>query len=293
MQYLLINYCDPNNNIDQITLTYKLRNHSVVGKWIDRVKLAQAQYEIDNPGRFYGFGSAEDQVQYALAKITQCIDVINQYQPIIDRYPADVNDQDSLNYLHHVFEEYHGLLDEQNTEYWLNAPTDVRLALADLNILVHRCESVDRGAHPRHVVTWYGLPKTEVLELEDYQLFEPTVQFGTVYLNYVEIGKTFDDLAVDNDQYIGEDAFRPFQHYSADFNVKFWSTTDRQIEEHRAILNGYYQENKEFFTARNLTLDHPYMTSGAIPLADLVDGNINTVISALETRQWVKSVNFI
>jgi hypothetical protein len=293
MQYLLINYCDPNNFTDEITLTYKLRDHSLVGKWIDRVKLAQSQYEIDNPGRFYGFGSAEQQAEYALAKIAQCIDIINQHQPIIDRYPIDVNDQDTLNYLHHVFEEYHGLLDEQDTDYWLAAPDDVRVALADLNILVHRCESVDRGADPRHVVTWYGLPKTEVLDLDDYKLFEPNIEFGTVYLNYVEIGKTFDDLAIDNDQYIGDNAFQPFRHYSADFNVKFWSTTDRQVAEHRAILNAYFKENSEFFAVRNLTLDHPYMVSGAIPLADLVDDNKETVVSVLETRQWVKSVNFI
>jgi hypothetical protein len=292
MQYLLINYCDTNNPTDEITLTYKLRDHSLVGKWIDRVKLAQTQYEIDNPGRFYGFGSTEQQAEYALAKIEQCINIINQHQLIINRYPTDVNDQDTLNYLHHVFEEYHGLLDKQDTNYWLTAPDDVRVALADLNILVHRCESVGRGANPRHVVTWYGLPKTEVLDPADYKLFEPNIQFGTVYLNYVEIGKTFDDLAIDNDRYIGDDAFRPFRHYSADFNVKFWSTTDRQVAEHRAILNAYFQENSEFFAVRNLTLDHPYMVSGAIPLADLVDDK-ETVVSVLETRQWVKSVNFI
>jgi hypothetical protein len=33
------------------------------------------------------------------------------------------------------------------------------------------------------------------------------IKFGTVYLNYCEIGKTVEDLANDNDKYIGDDAF--------------------------------------------------------------------------------------
>lgn len=291
MQDLLIEYCDPTNHLDTVTLTYKLRNHSVADKWVERLQLAQATYAIDDPGRFYGFGTIREQTASALDQINQCIAVINDYQSIVNRSLATVDDQDTLNYLHSIFEQYHGLLDEQNTDYWQSAPTEVRSALANLNILVHRCESISRGAEPRHVVTWYGLPKTEVLELADYELFEPNIQFGTVYLNYVEIGKTFDDLAVDNDQYIGEDAFRPFQHYSADFNIKFWTTSDRQLEEHRAILNRYYDTNKEFFTARNLTMDHPYLRSGSIALADLVDDP--SIVEKLATRQWVKSVTLI
>lgn len=291
MQHLLIDYCNPSDHLDTVTLTYKLRDHAVTRKWVKRVRLAQASYAIDSPGRFYGFGSIEEQTTSALDQINQCISVINGYQLIISRHLTEVSDQDTLNYLHNIFERYHGLLDQQTTDYWLAAPEEVRQALANLNILVHRCESVARGAQPRHVVTWYGLPKTEVLDIADYDLFEPTIKFGSVYLNYVEIGKTFDDLAIDNDQYIGDDAFRPFKHFSADFNVKFWSTTDRQEQEHRAILNRYYEQNEEFFTARNLTLDHPYLRSGSIALADLVDDTAS--VGKLYTHQWVKSVTLI
>ena len=129
-----------------------------------------------------------------------------------------------------------------------------------------------------------------VLALEDYALFESNIQFGTVYLNYAEIGKTLDDLAHDNDQYISDDAFQPFRHYSADFNVKFYH---RQDANHDAIIKQYYDTHSDFFDQRNLPWGHPYLSSGQISLADLVDSNIDTVISALETRQWVKSVNFI
>jgi hypothetical protein len=260
----------------------------VTHKWIERVGQAQSQYHIDNPGRFYGFGSIEQQTLYALDQMNKCIDTINQYQPIVTRRLIDVNDQDTLNYLHNIFEQYHGLLDQQNTAFWNDAPVDVKIALADLNLLVHRCESIARGAEPRHVVTWYGLPKTETLADEDYQLFDTDIAFGTVYLNYVEIGKTLEDLAVDNDQYISDDAFQPFYHYSADFNVKFWTRQTGQID---SIIKEYYDKHSDFFASRNLMWGDPKLSIGAIPLADL--DSDPALVEQLSTKQWVKSVTLI
>jgi len=291
--YLLITYCNPKNQSDEITLSFQLRRHPVVPKWIERVTLAQEKYSIDDPGRFYGFGSAEEQEHQSLKLINDCIDDINSFEPIVERKLHNINDQDTLNYLHHIFEVYHGLLDEQTHELWQRAPSTVRKALAELNILVHRCESVYRGAKPRHVVTWYGLPKTETLADQDYHWFEQGTTFGTVYLNYVEIGKTLEDLAFDNDQYIHNDAFRPFTHYSADFNVKFWSDSSRQIEEYCSILNKYYYKHEQFFLDRNYLLDDPALALGSLPLADLIDKDHSRIIKLLETHQQVKSVTFI
>lgn len=290
MQHLLIEYCNSSNHADSVTLTYKLRTHPVVAKWVERVKLAQAQYSIDDPGRFYGFGPIEQQQQYALTSINNCIDIINNFEPLIARKLTQLDDQDTLNYLHHIFEVYHGLLDQQTHEFYLRAPAEVQKALADLNILVHRCESAYRGAMPRHVVTWYGLPKDVELDEADYQWFEHSTTFGTVYLNYVEIGKTLEDLAHDNDQYIADEAFKPFKHYSADFNVRFWTDSDRQIEENDSIIKTYYDKNEQFFKDRGFAWDTPQLARGTIPLADLVDEP--GVISKLENYQRVKSVSF-
>jgi hypothetical protein len=291
---LYIAYSNPTDPLDTFTLEYRLRDNSVVPKWCERIETAQEKYTIDAPDRFYGFGSRQEQISHAITQINNCIEAINKFDPIIDRRLKDINDQDTLNYLHHIFEVYHGLLDQQIHEFWIRAPNQVQRALADLNVLVHRCESVGRQALSRHVVTYYGLPKTQVLDQEDYSLFEDTVSFGTVYLNYVEIGKTLDDLAVDNDQYIGDDAFRPFKHHSADFNVKFWSSDDRQAESNRATIKAYYDTNREFFESKKLSWGHPYLASGSIPLADLqYTGNHKELLKELETHQWVKEVTLL
>lgn len=286
---LVIEYADPNNLDDSIKVNFKLRDHSFLHRWIERVETAQQQYSIDDPGRFYGFGPYEGQVADALQRINASVTTINLYNPIIDRELTDVHDQDTLNYLHHIFEMYHGLLDEQTRSifgsFWPDAPVAVKQALADLNLCVHRCESVAHGAHPRHVVTWYGLPKDKLLNLTDYKLFTEEWNYGTVMLNYVEIGKTLADLAVDNDKYIKPQAFQPFKHYSADFTVKFWNTDPLQINAKRAKIDTYYDDNRDFFGAWQTCF-----VDGSIPLADLVTP-IN--LAELEQRQYVKSVSFI
>ena len=288
---LYITYCNPDQTQDTFTLTYRLRSNSVVPKWCERVITAQKNYPIDDPGRFYGFGEVHQQQQDSLDRINACIYTINSFEKIIDRTLSTVDDQDTLNYLHHIFEVYHGLLDQQTHEYWLRAPIEVRVALADLNVLVHRCESVQRGCKPRHVITYYGLPKTKTLEVEDFVNFTDNYKFGTVYLNYVEIGKTLEDLAQDNDQYIADDAFRPFIHYSADFNVKFWNEDSRQLYQKHVNIKAYYDSNKEFFITRGLYWGHHYLQNGSVPLADLdYYRDQQELLDKLKTHQHVIGV---
>lgn len=282
---LHIEYANPSDLSDSITVTYRLRQTSIAQRWVNKILQAQAQYQIDDPARFYGFGSYESQVEDALDRINQNIMIINLHDDLINRTLTDVNDQDTLNYLHSIFEVYHGLLDyQQDDDYWQTLPESVKLALADLNLCVHRCESVARGASPRHVVTWYGLPKTDVLDLQDYDQVQYTWGAGTVFLNYAEIGKTLEDLAFDNDQYIAPGAFQPFRHFSADFVVRFYEQTPEQAMEKRAIIDAYYRSKKSFFGEW-----HPHYRPGNIAVADIVD---QIPFEELETRQYIKSVSF-
>jgi hypothetical protein len=185
------------------------------------------------------------------------------------------------------------MLDQQNHEFWLSAPDHVRTALAELNLCVHRCESVAKGAHPRFVCTWFGMPKTKRLLLN--QLTEHAtlhIKFGTVYLNYVEIGKTLLDLAQDNDQYIADEMFRPFDFYSADFNVKFYNTTESQVQDKLTLCQHYFDRNQDFFHR------HGYDHAGALellplnfPVAELESGLTDQqVIQAIATRQYITQV---
>ena len=270
-----------------LKLEFQIRSTPVAELWLERMQ-ARGSYPLDHPDRFYGFGTLAQEQARAVEYIQKCIATINTHEYLIER-PFEYT-QDCLNYLHSIFEQYHGLLDQQNSDYWLRAPETVRRALADLNLAVHRCESVASGTHPRFVCTWYGMPKTQQLALDlQEQYTDAQIKFGTVYLNYCEIGKTAEDLANDNDKYIGDDAFRPFDHYSADFNVQF---RDQDLTNRYHKIQNYIDQHRDFFLARGIT--NVYNTQARplrLPVADLVyNGSQEQIIAQIAERQWVQQV---
>lgn len=281
--------------LGDLTLTFNILNNPLAKLWIERMSLRK-QYPLDHPNRFYGFNSQEKDTEVALKMIQDSINTINNYSPIITKQLTSIEDQDTLNYLHNIFERYHGLLDQQDQEFFVNAPLEVKQALADLNINVHRCEAVVRGNRPRFVCTWYGLPKTETLPVElikQYGILKP--KFGTVCLNYCEIGKTLEDLTLDRDNYISDEAFRPFNHFSADFNVKMHEEPDSEIAEKLSMIETYFNEHVGFFQSRGYTtVNDPRLLPLRFPVAELVETMPRKqLLAEIQRRQQVTNITIL
>ena len=270
-----------------LELKFQIRDTPVAELWVERMQ-ARGSYPLDHPDRFYGFGTLEQEQLRAVEYIQHCIATINAHEIIIHR--SFEYTQDCLNYLHNIFERYHGLLDQQNTDYWSHAPDAVKKALAELNLAVHRCETVAKQTRPRLVCTWYGMPKAHQLglALQD-QYGDSQIKFGTVYLNYCEIGKTVEDLAYDKDKYIGDDAFRPFDHYSADFNIQFH---DQNLTDRYGKVQQYIDEHCDFFLARGITNVYNIQARPQrFPVADLIyDDNRDRLLADIAERQLVQQV---
>lgn len=272
---------------DPISLDFKIRDTPVAQLWVDRMHNRHT-WPLDHPDRFYGFGTLEQERDRAQTLIETCIETINAHQQLIHR-PFEWT-QDCLNYLHNIFEMHHGLLDQQTSEYWLSSPENVRRALAELNLAVHRCETVMKIPRPRFVCTWFGMPKTHRLDKElQLKYGETQIQFGTVYLNYCEIGKTVEELEYDNDKYIGDDAFRPFSHYSADFNVQFYND---DLSKKNDQIQRYIEQHQDFFLAHGINSVYNVKARPMrFPVADLIyNGNQTQLIEQIATRQWVSNV---
>ena len=286
-----IQYANPTDLNDVYSVQFKLKEHDVAQKWAHLVSIANKKYPIDDPGRFYGLYDKEELIKQALIKINHTVDIINNFEPIIDRHLENITDQDTLNYLHHIFEIYHGLLDLQTSDFWNRSPESVRKALADLNIHVHECELVGRNTipTPANAVTWYKMPKVIKLQDEDYKLFETVSHIGTVYILYTEIGKTLENLSVDNDQYIFDTAFKPFRYITADFIVKYYDDDPVQMKTKYHIMKEYYYTHEKFFSDRGLPWGHPYLSPGLIPVAE-IENKPADLIDKIKTRQWVKSI---
>lgn len=297
---LHLEYASHDPNISPLTIRYKLTNLPVTQRWADRLHTAiSMNIPIDNPGRFYGFDPIEIERKNAVNAINQCCDIIDAYRPgFVERRVKESNiEQDTLNYLHNIFEQYHGTLNKPH-EFFINAPESVKQALAQLNIEVHRCESMAKGSVrqllPTHMVTYYGLEKNNqfLLELEDYEHFTDFTEFGTVYLLYAEIGKTLQDLAIDQDVHVHEDAYKPFRHYTADFVIRMYSTSHQSWLKFRKLYKKHYDENKDYYLSKGYDYSHPYNRPGNIPLAKIINCPMD-IMQKLAIRQWVKSVRLV
>jgi hypothetical protein len=273
-------------------LKFRVHETPVAKLWLDRMD-NRNQYPMDHPDRFYGFNSPDIEIDRAVEYIQSCIAAINAHKKIIHRSFDSIHDQDCLNYLHNIFERYHGLLDQQDTEFWKDSPASVKQALAELNLAVHRCESVSRGSRPRLVCTWFGMPKTETLTTNLISSYgQLTPKFGTVCLNYVEIGKTLEDLTQDNDSYIADDAFKPFDHYSADFVVRFFELSNFEIDTKLNSMRQYYHTHREFFQSRGYNeFEDPRLLPYRIPVADLeTDIPQERLLKIIQQRQHITRV---
>lgn len=231
---------------------FAIENTPIAELWLEKMACRHS-WPLDDAQRFYHFNSYHDEQARAAQLIKQSIKTINKHKHIIKRTFKSVYDQDTLNYLHNIFERYHGMLDKQDHDFWLGAPSEVRSALSNLNVAVHRCEKLPYQK-PEFVCTWFGMPKTHTLPLELQQKFGKLGhEFGAVYLNYVEIGKTALHLARDNDQYIADEMFKPFNYYSADFIVTLHSSDAKQLEKDLHSISTYYSSHQDFFQTHGIT----------------------------------------
>ncbi len=274
-------------DLQDLQLNFRVLDTPLAELWVERMSLRHA-WLMDDQRRFYGFDSVQVEETRALDKINHCIQQILTHDSNVRHEPVtSVHDQDTLNYWHHVFETGHGFLEQQDQSNPLTA------VLAELNIAVHRCESVARGNRPRFVCTWYGMPKTQTVNLDVMQncgTLSP--KFGTVCLNYCEIGKTLEDLTQDRDNYISDQAFRPFSHYSADFNVRMHEETLGYISDKVLRMKHYYQAHSDFFLRHGYnTFDDPRLLPLRFPVAELIETRPrHELLEAIQQRQKVTQV---
>lgn len=281
-------------NKNQLTLSFKIVDTPIADMWVEQFRAAQ-HCEIDNPRRFYWFNSPEVEAENSLTIINNVIKRINQYEPLIPKPLDSIHNQDYLNYLHSIFETKHGLLHQQNAKLE-ETGVELRSALAELNIAVHRCEGTAKFNTPRIVCTKYKLSKEMYLPIDIMDRYGVLgTSFGTVYLNYSEIGKTLADLTRDNDNYISEDAFQPFSRLTADISVCFGDSRKEKMQDRLVDMKKYYDKNIDFFHKKGFTkFHHPQLMPLRFPVAKLIEEMPRSeLLKAIADRQFVSGIALV
>jgi len=283
------------NGQSNYELKFKLLDYSITQSWLKHLDLfVDAGQPWDDPKRFYNFPNTEYTESAVASHLKHLVTIIKNYAPeIITREIGETITQDDLNYFHHIFEVYHGLYDTQHkNNFFSNAPKEVQDALGDLNIWIHRYETL--GQMPRFVATWKYKPYRDEITENDYQLFSLAEEWGDLRLNYCEIGKTLYDLWHDNDSYIDPEAFRPLKHFCFDFTVRFTTTSAQEYNQQEKQIWEYFDSNADFFYKQGYTKYDPKLSLGGITIAKIESTHDKqTIIDAIAQHQQFKSIQIV
>ena len=247
-------------------LKFKLLDHHFARKWINCVLEAQQkQYPISEPWAIYNINSKMNS-EFIKNNINRLIQKVDSVEKLFDLQLQDINDQDTLNKIHAVFENNHGKLDEwKSNPLFKNKPNDFRKNLSEINQFVHACESI-KGT-PKIRVVYFDLPKTKRFSDSDYKLFTNKRKFGSLYHLYCDVGKPIESLAVDNDNHHHD--IVPNLHYSADCVIYFHTDSDDHVKKIEQKFQKYINDNKEYIKTKGYDIDSNRLTTGRIEIARL------------------------
>jgi hypothetical protein len=283
------------NSVTDYDLMFELVDIPIAHRWLTEVKLfVEYGSPWDDPFRFYNFQNNYWTHDRIVNKLKKIIDIINNHAPgTIDIVIVDSVTQDQLNYLHSIFEKCHGLYDQQQTNHFFTqSPGIVRSALSDLNIFIHRYESL--GDIPRFVATWYGKPQRQPILDSDFKHFTLVESWGDLRLNYCEIGKHLYDLWHDNDNYVSADAFKPQHWFSFDFTVRFTSKDPTYYTNIENLVWDYVQNNLDMFNRLGYSMHDPKLALGGITVAKLKENSSREeIIYNIDQHQQLKSIKII
>jgi len=239
------------NGREDLDLFFKVRTTDISKKWYVELK---KDYKLYETNRFSNWNNIS-----LINELNYHIDIINNYDFLIDKKISTDSTQQDFNYLHKFFEDLRGEI-THGTRWFSSAPDNVKNSVEKFNILIHQLESDIRtkNKHPTLVVTFNDAKR---IELKENDLKEFTFKWtsGTVYINYCHVGKTVLDMFKDQDKLA--EAVRPQTHYSADFMIKFGPSVNTLMYWLRYFILKLWLMKKNF--------KFKHLSLGMIPVADL------------------------
>ena len=277
---------------DVLTLEFDTYDTQLARRWYGILaEVLEHDPTLRENDRLYDFPGSTWDEQHVVDRINDCIRIINAYQVSIAETAVVGCSRSALNMLHKSFEDLRGGV-LTPTQFWLTAPTDVREAVNEYNVQIHRLEDLhdasNDGTHWPHVVITFRHFVRLPLHAEDYAQFDTKTRFGEVYVNYCEVGKALLDVYKDGDSVIGDDNIRPLRYFSPEMLIKFY---DGNMQD---LLKGFwtwFDQNQQHLNALGFHKDLPDLSIGHLPVARLIsDRDQGELINAISGYDRVNRV---
>lgn len=219
-------YQNPSNKIE---VFWQIDKTVAASFWAKLLKNALLGKNLFHP-RFTGFLYGPKDMKFLVQNLNKCIDRINQEGTYKIEERATLEwDQEFSNKIHHHFEILCGTV-EKPTNYLLSGDLSHWNAVLGLNQIIHDMEALEKAKArqswcPDHyfssiIVQVFNAKRFHIPHMMDDQ-FSIATKFGAIHLNYSQIGKTWWEVYLDQDEEIFPEAIVPHFAIDGGFDIFF------------------------------------------------------------------------
>jgi hypothetical protein len=235
----------------EYSLAFEVQSHPIAELWFDMLKklLEDSTWKLET--RWAAFKLPTRHPKILVEKLKRCVETINnsdwfdyhiiESDMITEDYPMEVH-----NIIHHHFEILIGQV-WRPSEYWQRIIEKQDWALIDavrgLNDLSHEIEEWNMGGDATICTTFMnGISPIQKVELpkEADEYFTLDGAFGRGYLHYAQLGKTWQEVCIDDDDQIDPGNISEHRLLSGEFDLQF-SLFDRT---HEGMIESFGMKEK-------------------------------------------------
>ncbi len=288
------------NSREQKGLEYAVLENSTAQAWFECLKQAARQSEIFEADRWYNIESSRySSIKDLAEELTEVIAKLNQLEPSLINYQFDFeNIQKSVNDLHIHFADSHLVKNRINEKTLMDWHR--------FNDLLHAFESIERsekverelGQKNASIILTFKNNFKKELQDSDYKRFTIAKSFGSVYINYCQVGRHLFELFNAQDEIAEDEHILPLQYMSADSYFWFGPSTGKQgFENKMKAIESWFIKNQERFAKLGFEWGDPHLGLGWIPVAELKELPASKesqieFVKDLSPYKWVKEVLF-
>ena len=279
-------------------LEYQIHSTPAAQIWANCIKQASL-FGLREKNRFYNFPKQEKQNLDSLIKQLEYL-IANLQKKYSDIYFPEVNKRDlksSINELHYNFAHsalVTQIITSDNREEW-----------DQFNVLLHAIEGAlinERSLNytdipaARIIFTWNEPQRTQLIK-DSFSDFVTDLTFGSAYINYSQIGRSFCEMFYANDDLLDDEHIKPFQYMNADTYLYFGPTIGHAYSKKiNKDIGNWFEARKERFNRLGYFWGNPNLAIGHLPVARLTQqfysvSEINDFINSLSQYDQVEKVS--
>lgn len=212
-----------------IEVKWNINRTPVGALWLKCIK-DSLQDESIPFARHTGFVYGPKNMEHLSDMLNRCIKAINKDGRYHIKEKSEAKwDQDFSNAIHHHFELLCGKV-ENHSQYYKDSSKEIRDAVCGLNHAAHDMESLHRSFErvEKYPETYFSGLIVEMYDCKRYNLpdfaleeFTLNVEFGAIHTNYCQIGKSWWEVFLDEDEHIFPEAIDPHFTLSGGFDAYF------------------------------------------------------------------------